>query len=174
MAHPSLVRSIRVAPPVTLLVVALLAAACGGDDSDKAEKVYTPPPTPKATPTAAAPDPASGEGIEGARAALQAFLRGQAAGDEAVCRYVAPDSPFFKGPPIGGDCAIGVKNMPHVLRPQERQALRTVVVTGGRLKGEEAVIPFSALHWTAGSMTEKTLQARFTLRRDEENWQIFR
>ncbi|WP_242885018.1 hypothetical protein [Actinomadura litoris] len=168
MAHPPLVRSACVS-----LAVALLAAACGGDGSDKAE-VYTPPPSPKATPTVATPDPAAREGIEGARAALQTFLRGQAAGDAAVCRYVAPDSPFFKGPPIGGDCTIGVRNIPHLLRPQERQALRTVVVTGGRLKGEEAVIPFSALRWTAGSMEESTLQPRFTLRRDDENWQIYR
>ncbi|WP_067461550.1 hypothetical protein [Actinomadura macra] len=166
MAHASLVRS-----GCAALSISLLAAACGGGDSEGG-KVYTPPA--EATPklTAAAPDPGARNGIGGARAALQAFLRGQAAGDTAVCRYVAAGEDFVQGPALKGNCPRGVQNTPHVLRPQERQALRTVVVTGGRLRGEDAVIPFAALHWTAGSMTVSTLQERFVLRRAEETWQI--
>jgi hypothetical protein len=47
-----------------------------------------------------------------------------------------------------------------------------VTVKGGRLSGAEAVIPFSALHYTSGALTERTLQDEFTLRRDGEIWQI--
>ncbi|GAA4302722.1 hypothetical protein BJY14_001995 [Actinomadura luteofluorescens] len=157
---------------VTALAMAFLASACGGDDKDGGDEVFRPP---SPSPTSSAQqdtDPGAQEGIEGARAALQAFLRGQAAGDPAVCRYVAKDGDFLEGQPLNGDCPAGVRNTPHFLRPQERQALRTLTVKGGRLSGEEAVIPFSALHWTSGSMVERTLQSEFTLRHDGEVWQI--
>ncbi|TDD73320.1 hypothetical protein [Actinomadura rubrisoli] len=171
MAHRTLVRS-----GCVLIAVAALAAACGGDDGgdSDAKKVYTVPSSATPKPAADAPDPGARDGIEGARAALQAFLRGQARGDAAVCRYVADGSAFLKGPALKGNCPLGVKNTVHVVRPLERQALRTVVVTGGRLSGEDAVIPFSALHWTSGTMTVSTLQPRFTLRRAEGTWQIVR
>ncbi|QXJ24871.1 hypothetical protein AGRA3207_006280 [Actinomadura graeca] len=174
MAHASLVRS-----GCASLAISLLAAACGGGGDDaEGRKVYTPPasatPGGTASPqaTATAPDPGAVDGIGGARAALQAFLRGQAAGDAAVCRYVAVNEAFVNGPALKGDCTRGVENTPHVLRPQERQAMRTVVVTGGRLRDGDAVIPFTALHWTSGNMTVNTLQDTFILRRTKLAWQI--
>ncbi|MGI5416146.1 hypothetical protein [Actinomadura luteofluorescens] len=157
---------------VTALAMAFLASGCGGDDKDGGDEVFQQPSS-SPTPTAQQDtDPGAQEGIEGARAALQAFLRGQAAGDQSVCRYVAKDGDFLRGPALGGDCPTGVRNTPHFVRPQERQALRTLTVKGGRLSGEEAVIPFSALHYTSGAMTERTLQSEFTLRHDGEVWQI--
>jgi hypothetical protein len=157
---------------VTALAMAFLASGCGGNDKDGGGEVFRPP-SPSSSPTAQEDsDPGAREGIEGARAALQAFLRGQAAGDQSVCRYVAKDGGFVRGPALRGDCPSGVRDTPHLVRPQERQALRTLTVKGGRLAGEEAVIPFSALHWTSGAMTERTLQGEFTLRRNEETWQI--
>lgn len=128
---------------------------------------------PTGTPKAERPaDPGMRAGIEGARAALKAFLRGQAAGDAAVCRYVAPDGEFVRNDALKGNCERGVRNTPHLVRPAEREALRTVTVTGGRIEGEEAVIPFSALKWTSGAMVEKTLQDKFVLRRENQLWQI--
>jgi hypothetical protein len=157
---------------VTALALAFLTSGCSGDDKDGDGEVFRPPsPSPSQT-VQEDTDPGAREGIAGARAALQAFLRGQAAGDQAVCRYVAKDSDFVRGPALRGDCPNGVRNTPHLVRPQERQALRTVTVKGGRLSGEEAVIPFSALHYTSGALTERTLQDEFTLRRDGEIWQI--
>ncbi|NDU77432.1 hypothetical protein GWI34_33155 [Actinomadura sp. DSM 109109] len=157
---------------VTALAMAFLATGCGGDDKDGDDKVYRPPsPSPSAT-AQQDTDPGAKKGIEGARAALQAFLRGQAAGDPAVCRYVARDGDFVRGPGLRGDCPTGVRDTPHLVRPQERQALRTVTVKGGSLSGEEAVIPFSALHWESGAMTVRTLQDEFVLRRDGELWKI--
>ncbi|MFD0691245.1 hypothetical protein [Actinomadura fibrosa] len=164
MHHAVLVRSAAV-----LLAMAFPATAC--DDDSKDGGVFTPSPS-ASRPAAETPDPGGQDGIAGAQAALQAFLRGQAAGDAGVCRYVAPGGAFVKGPALRGNCPEGVKSTPHLLRPQEQQAMRSVVVHGGRLSGEEAVIPFSALHWTAGSMTASTLQPRFVLRRSEGTWQI--
>ncbi|WP_165495446.1 hypothetical protein [Actinomadura roseirufa] len=156
-----------------LLTVPFLMAGCGGDDHPKAETVFTVPSSP--TPSAAVETaPGTQPGIEGARAALRAFLRGQAAGDPAVCRYVAEGGAFVKGPALRGDCPQGVRNTPHLVRPMERQALRTVEVGGGRIVGEEALIPFSSLRWTSGSMTVSTLQAEYTLQRENGNWQIVR
>ncbi|MFD0541408.1 hypothetical protein ACFQY7_53950 [Actinomadura luteofluorescens] len=71
---------------VTALAMAFLASACGGDDKDGGDEVFRPP---SPSPTSSAQqdtDPGAQEGIEGARAALQAFLRGQAA---ATRRYAA-------------------------------------------------------------------------------------
>ncbi|HEY8482465.1 MAG TPA: hypothetical protein VIL71_21785, partial [Spirillospora sp.] len=121
-------------------------------------------------------DPGSAPGLPGARAALKAFLQGQAKGDPSVCRYVAPDSDFVDGPALRGDCRTGVKNTPKFLRPKERLALSRVQVTGGKLNGpDEAVLPFSGLRWSEGDMTERTLQPEFVLRRNGESlWQIVR
>ncbi|MGI5203362.1 hypothetical protein ACQEU6_17520 [Spirillospora sp. CA-108201] len=157
---------------VTALATTFLASGCSGDDKDGGNKVFRPPPSSPSTTAQEDTDPGAREGIEGAKAALQAFLRGQAAGDQGVCRYVAEDGDFLRGPALRGDCAAGVRNTPHLVRPQERQALRTVSVKGGRLAGEEAVIPFSALHWGSGTMTERTLQGEFTLHHNGEIWQI--
>ncbi|MEV4007828.1 hypothetical protein [Actinomadura sp. NPDC049753] len=157
---------------VTALATTFLTSGCGGDDKDGGDEVFRPPSQSPSATAQEDTDPGAQEGIEGARAALQAFLRGQASGDQAVCRYVAEDGAFVRGPALRGDCPAGVRNTPHLVRPQERQALRTLTVKGGRLSGEEAVIPFSALHWTSGSMTERTLQGEFTLRHNGEIWQI--
>lgn len=157
---------------VTALATTFLTSGCGGDDKDGGSKTFRPPSSSPSATVQEDTDPGTREGIEGARAALQAFLRGQAAGDQGVCRYVAKDGDFLRGPALRGDCPAGVRNTPHLLRPQERQALRTVSVKGGRLADEEAVIPFSALHAQSGSMTERTLQDEFTLRHNGEIWQI--
>ncbi|MEU8117484.1 hypothetical protein AB0C21_02090 [Spirillospora sp. NPDC049024] len=160
------------------LAAAFLTAGCGGGNGDGEVGgggdggAVSRPPSPSPSETAQESDPSTREGIEGARAALQAFLRGQAAGDDAVCRYVAQGGDFLRGPALRGDCPAGVRGTPHWLRPREREALRTVIVKGGRLSGGGAVIPFSALRWTSGSMTERTLQGEFTLRHNGEVWQI--
>ncbi|MFC4050909.1 hypothetical protein ACFOY4_14555 [Actinomadura syzygii] len=173
----------------TALALAFLAtlAGCGGGDSGgskgaEAGASSAASPTPSsAAPTGAetspkpverSTDPAMQPGIKGARQALQAFLRGQAAGDPAVCRYVAPGEKFVRSDALKGNCERGVRNTPHLVRPAEREALRTVTVKGGRIVGEEAVIPFSALHWTSGSMVASTLQDKFILRRENQLWQI--
>ncbi len=165
-----------------LLLLGMLAtAACGGGPEDG--KVFTAPsyerPAQATTPATADPvraDPGAAPGLPGARAALKAFLHGQAAGDSSVCRYVAKDSDFVNSPALKGDCRKGVKNTPHYLRPKERQALAQVMVTGGKLsKPGEAVLPFSGLRWTDGHMTKSTLQPEFVLRRNGEGvWQIVR
>ncbi|WP_141577582.1 hypothetical protein [Actinomadura sp. WMMA1423] len=179
MTHRSDARAAGGALAAAALAAALLTAGCGGENAGGAgrgggdgagEAAGSPSPSPSET--AQNSDPGAPEGIEGARAALQAFLRGQADGNPAVCRYVAQGGAFVRGPALRGDCPAGVRNTPHWLRPRERQALRTVSVRGGRLAGGKAVIPFSALHWTSGTMSESTLQSEFTLRRHEGLWQI--
>jgi hypothetical protein len=165
-----------------LLVGMLVATACGGSEDGQ---VYTAPslkqPAPATTPPAGTagpgtPDPGAAPGLPGARAALKAFLQGQAEGDSSVCRYVVKDSDFVNSPALKGDCRKGVRNTPHFLRPKERQALGQVMVTGGKItKPGEAVLPFSGLRWTDGHLAESTLQATFVLRRgDEGMWQIIR
>ncbi|TYB43321.1 hypothetical protein [Actinomadura chibensis] len=177
----------------TALALAFLAAAltgCSGDDSGGGSKGAEAGASSAASPTASSGEPTGAEsspkpverstdpamqpGIKGARQALQAFLRGQAAGDPAVCRYVAPGGKFVRGDALKGNCERGVRNTPHLVRPAEREALRTVTVKGGRIVGEEAVIPFNALHWTSGSMVASTLQDKFVLRRENQLWQIVR
>ncbi|MFG2016531.1 hypothetical protein [Actinomadura geliboluensis] len=165
-----------------LIATAMLGAAACGGGSDDGEADATPaatrpaPPSPAETTEPPETDPGAEPGIRGARAALQAFLRGQAAGDTSVCRYVAKDSDFLNGPALRGDCRKGVKDTPHLLRPRERLALRRVLATGGKItKRDEAVLPFSGLRWTDGHLTESALQPEFVLRRDGEGmWQIVR
>lgn len=164
-----------------LLLIGMLVTACGGSDDPKASAT----PSPKHSAQTAAPaetadpvqaDPGAAEGLEGARAALKAFLRGQAAGDSSVCRYVAEDSDFVNGPALKGDCRKGVRTSPHFFRPKERLALSQVLVTGGKTtESDEAVLPFSGLRWTDGHLSESTLQPEFVLRRSAEGrWQIIR
>lgn len=174
----------EVAGCVVLVTGMLVVSACGGSGDDAAA---TPAPSEETAVNSAPPpeaeggdpleqDPGSAPGLPGARAALKAFLQGQAAGDPSVCRYVAADSEFVKGPALRGDCEKGVKDTPKFLRPRERQALSQVQVNGGELsEPDEAVLPFSGLRWSAGHMTERTLQPEFVLRRNDESvWQIVR
>jgi hypothetical protein len=165
-----------------LVLLAMLgAAACGGgsDDDDAGAApaaTRSAPPSPAETTEPPETDPGAAPGIRGARAALQAFLRGQAAGDTSVCRYVAKDSEFVNGPALRGDCRKGVKDTPHLLRPRERLALGQVLATGGEInKDDEAVLPFSGLRYTDGHLTESALQPEFVLRRNGDGmWQIVR
>lgn len=174
MAHP------KSAGCVLLAIGMLALSACGGSGDSKAppgpsSKQFalktTPPPE---TSDPLEEDPGSVPDLPGARAALKAFLQGQATGDSSVCRYVAADGDFVKGPALKGNCRKGVKNTPHFLRPRERQALRRIAVGGGKItKPDEAVLPFSGLHWTEGHLTERTLQPEFVLQRNGEGlWQI--
>ncbi|MFB4306274.1 hypothetical protein [Actinomadura sp. GTD37] len=166
-----------------LLFLAVLgAAACGGAEGDGGG---TPPPAAQRSAPPAAPtepsespqtDPGAAPGLAGARAALEAFLHGQAAGDASVCRYVREDSDFVNSPALKGDCRKGVKATPHFLRPKERLALGQIMATGGKItKPGEAVVPFSGLRWTDGHLTREALQPQFVLRRDAKGmWQIIR
>ncbi|GAA2574325.1 hypothetical protein SMC26_36535 [Actinomadura fulvescens] len=112
-------------------------------------------------------------GIQGARAALQAVLRGHAHGDVSACRYVYLRGPFAtsKGGPIRGNCTKGMRDGPHELRPRERQALWEVRVTGGRLtKPAEAVLPALGLRYDSGHFLVP--QPTFTLRRFGGRWKV--
>ncbi len=166
-----------------LLLLGMLATgACGGSDDDggasaaPSPKQVSPTASPSETTDPVKEDPGAEEGIEGARAALSAFLRGQAAGDSSVCRYVAEDGDFVTGPALKGDCRKGVRTSPHFFRPRERLALGQILATGGRItKSGEAELPFSGLRWTDGHLSEQTLQPAFVLRRSDEGvWQIIR
>jgi hypothetical protein len=167
---------------VLLLVGMLTATACGGDSdgkgaqgpSSKQSALKTAPPPETNDPLEL--DPGSKAGLPGARAALKAFLQGQAKGESLVCRYVAKDGDFVNGPALRGNCTKGVKDTPHFLRPKERQALGQILVNGGKInKSGDAVLPFSGLSWTEGHLTERTLQSEFVLRRNAEGmWQIIR
>ncbi|MEO3828539.1 hypothetical protein [Actinomadura sp. B10D3] len=159
----------------------LVAGACGGSGDGKptaapSPKQVSPTASPSETTDSVNEDPGAKEGIEGARAALGAFLKGQAAGDSSVCRYVAEGGDFVTGPALKGDCRKGVRTSPHLFRPRERLALSEVLVTGGRItKSGEAELPFSGLRWSDGHMSESTLQPTFVLRRSDEGvWQIIR
>lgn len=180
MAIRSLVRS----GGILLAGVSVMAAAgCGGGDDEggkQQDPVFTLPTSPSPSGTGGASeapdDPGTEPGLKGARAALTAFLKGQSAGDPSVCRYVAADGPFVRGPALEGDCKQGIRNTPHYVKPLERQAMRTVRVTGGRISddGTEVTIPFSALDWRTGHMTVSTLQSTYVLRRTGDTWQIVR
>ncbi|MFI0485291.1 hypothetical protein [Actinomadura sp. 9N215] len=158
----------------TSLAIGFLTA-CGDESPGEASPPsasLSPASPASSAPATRAPDPGAQPGIQGARAALQQFLRGQAAGDQAVCRYVAAGGAFVRGPALKGDCPRGVRLTPHLLRPRERRAMRTVTVTGGDLRDGMAVIPFSALNWTRGAMSVETLQSEFALRHNGKIWQI--
>ncbi|MFG1999351.1 hypothetical protein ACGFNU_09425 [Spirillospora sp. NPDC048911] len=160
-----------------LLLAGLFAsAACGGTDGAGDGKVFTAPSSrPPATSAAdAKPTPGAERSLAGARAALQTFLRGQAAGDMSVCRYIGAGSEFLKGPALRGDCRKGVKFSPHFLRPFEREALATVTVSGGKLSGDQATIPFAGLKWEQGNLTVSSIQSKFVLRWQNDLWQIVR
>ncbi|MFP3967849.1 hypothetical protein SMC26_36510 [Actinomadura fulvescens] len=150
-------------------------AACGGDDGgtrDGARNIFTAPSS--SVTTKARPTVGTERTLAGARDALQAFLHGQAAGDISVCRYVAPGSDFVKGPALRGDCVKGVRSSPHSLRPQERDALATISISGGRLNGDKAIVPFSSLKWRLGHLVIASVQSRYVLRWQNGIWQIIR
>ncbi|MFI0450517.1 hypothetical protein [Actinomadura sp. 6N118] len=151
------------------------SAACGAADETGDAKVFTVPSSKTSTsPAAVKPMPGTERTLAGARAALQAFLRGQGAGDMAVCRYVVAGSSFEKGDALRGDCRNGVRYGPHWLKPQERDALRTISVSGGKLAGNEATIPFSGLKWEMGDLSVASIQSKFVLRWQNGIWQIVR
>ncbi|MFG1999346.1 hypothetical protein ACGFNU_09400 [Spirillospora sp. NPDC048911] len=161
-----------------LLCVALLAAfAATGDETPRtpsssettefSQPRFTRPPLfdPGTSPDST--------GIEGARAALQAVLRGHAHGDVSACRYVDPRGPFAmsKNGPLRGKCTKGMRDGPHDLRPRERQGLWEIKVTGGRLTSPtEAVIPSTGLQYDSGIFISP--QPTFTLRRFEGRWKV--
>ncbi|GAA4498024.1 hypothetical protein GCM10023191_042480 [Actinoallomurus oryzae] len=168
----------------TLTVGALLAGCSGRSDGEhrfapSPEPVSTtseasaPSPTPSTpTPAPSASDPSGQAGIKGARLTLQAFLRGSAAADAAACRYVAENSVFARKA-MHGDCRAEMRKMPHLLKPDERRALRSVTVSGGGLNEHgDATIPFSGLSWTKGNMTVYTLQPKFRLHRSGGMWKV--
>jgi hypothetical protein len=170
----------------TLTVGVLLAGCSGKPDGEHSfapspgpinitSEAPTPSPTsaePEPTPTPSKSDPSERGGITGARLTLQAFLRGNAAADTAVCRYVGEDSKFARTA-MRGDCNVQVRKMPHMLKPDERRALRSVTVSGGTVdKHGDATIPFSGLSWTKGNMTVYTLQSKFRLHRSGGMWKI--
>jgi len=162
-----------------IIIGLALATGCGDSKGDKTDtgKVFTLPSSPTAAPSPTASDhPGSLRGIEGARSALQAFLRAQAEGDQTGCRYVAPGGAFEKGPALLGDCVAGMRRSVHFLRPREREAMETIVVSGGRIANGEAVMPFDGLRYTRGNLTVASLQDRFVLRWNEKKdvWQIVR
>src|SRR5690349_16870020 len=100
-----------------LLIGMLVATACDGSGDDKtlpapSSKQSAPTTKPPETTESPQEDPGAASGLSGARAALKAFLRGQAAGDSSVCRYVAEDSDFVNSPALKGDCRKGVKTTP--------------------------------------------------------------
>jgi hypothetical protein len=174
------------------LIIAGVALTAGCGDSKGNDKVApsappsAPPSSPSATPSATTTPSAtattnsaaagSQRGIQGARSALQAFLRAQAEGDQTGCRYVVPGSAFEKGGALLGDCVAGMRRSVHFLRPREREALQTVVVSGGRLAKGEAIMPFSGLSWTRGNLTVASIQDPYVLRWNEKKdvWQIVR
>jgi hypothetical protein len=165
------------------LVVGILLTGCSGKSDGEHGAAPSPAPAgrtsaaPAPSPTSPAPapstsDPSKRAGIKGARLTLQAFLRGSAAADDTVCRYVAPNSAFVRTA-MRGDCHVQVRKMPHLLKPDERRALLSVTVSGGTadMRGD-ATIAFSGLSWAKGNMTVYTLQPKFRLHRSGGMWRI--
>ncbi|KAB2341905.1 hypothetical protein [Actinomadura rudentiformis] len=151
------------------------SAACGAADGTGDDKVFTAPSSKAPTsPAPAKPTPGTERTLAGARAALQAFLRGQGAGEMSVCRYVVPGSSFEKGGALRGNCLDGIRYSPHTLKPLEREALRSISVSGGKLVGNEATIPFSGLKWEVGDLVVSSVQSKFVLRWQDGIWKIIR
>jgi hypothetical protein len=106
---------------------------------------------------------AVGTGLAGARAVLQAYLRGLGNANPSVCdRYVTPE---FANRTFGSmaKCRYYAAHISDMSKPEEVQALRTTVVTRATRKNGRAVVDFSDLRWTKGRMTAQTTQQQHWL-----------
>jgi hypothetical protein len=161
-----------------LLLTGMLATAgCGGDSGDAPKSAPSTDTrgTTTVSPSQSTPVAETAETkLQGARRALQVFLRRSTVGNTSACGYVASKSEFERKV-LNGDCPKGVKDMPHFIRPAERRALVTVKVAGGTLDADgEVSIPFTDLSWSDGNMTVQTVQTVFVMRETDGVWRIVR
>ncbi|MBC6457325.1 hypothetical protein [Actinomadura sp. HBU206391] len=123
------------------------------------------------------PEPGSGSAPEvgdtsGARAVMQAWLRGLGNGDTSICaRYASED---FADRAFGSmdRCRYHVAHVDDYNRRDEVRALRTTTVVGGTFQNGTVVVRFSDLRWSSGYMTADTTQEQHRLGVVNGDWKI--